>query len=334
MSDQTAASNRSTRNPRESVPVVTVESFYNSHAEKLQIKLEGPLVGFHRKIREPTINRPGLALSGFYTYFAEKRVQVLGAAEHSYLKSLSQKTRVRRIRELCECKIPCLVMSRGFHLAPELLAVTEEAKIAVFRTPMITMKFINAATIALEMDFSPTITEFGSTVDILGIGVLIRGASGIGKSETALGLIERGYSLVADDVTRITSLEGRELIATAPDLTRNHMEVRGIGIINVASVFGIGSIRIEKRLDLVVTLQEWESVEEVDRVGIERQTYEILGLKVPHVTIPVRPGRDIARLIEVAAMDQKLKGLGQNSAIDFNTKLLNLMEPRSTNGPA
>ena len=331
----TAATNRSTRSPREkTVPVVTVEGFYNSHAEKLQMKLEGPRVGFHRKIREPTINRPGLALSGFYSYFAEKRVQVLGAAEHSYLKSVPQKTRVQRMRELCECKIPCLVVSRGFHLAPELLAVTEAAKVAVFRTPMITMKFINAATIALEMDFSPTVTEFGSMVDILGVGVLIRGASGIGKSETALGLIERGYSLVADDVTRITSLEGRELMATAPDLTRNHMEIRGIGIINVALVFGIGSIRIEKRLDLVVTLQEWDSVEEIERVGMERQTYEILGLKVPHVTIPVRPGRDIARLIEVAAMDQTLKGLGQNSAVDFNAKLLNLMEPRSTNGPA
>src|SRR6266576_1327493 len=324
----------STSDQQKSVPVVTVESFYDSHAEKLQMKLEGPRVGFHRKIREPTINRPGLALSGFYTYFAEKRVQVLGAAEHSYLKSLPKRTRVQRIRDLCACKIPCLVMSRCFHLAPELLAVTEAAKVAVFRTPMITMKFINAATIALEMDFSPTVTEFGSMVDILGVGVLIRGASGIGKSETALGLIERGYSLVADDVTRITSLEGRELMATAPDLTRNHMEVRGSGIINVASVFGIGSIRIEKRLDLVVTLEEWENVEEIERVGIERESYEILGLRVPHVTIPVRPGRDIARLIEVAAMDQKLKGLGQNSAVDFNTKLLNLMEPRSTNGPA
>src|ERR1700704_2276737 len=264
---------------QKSIPVVTVESFYNSHAEKLQMKLEGPRVGFHRKIREPTINRPGLALSGFYTYFAEKRVQVLGAAEHSYIKSLPQKTRVERVRELCECKIPCLVVSRGLHLAPEMLAVTEAAKVAVFRTPMITMKFINAATLALEVDFSPTITEFGSMVDILGIGVLIRGASGIGKSETALGLIERGYSLVADDVTRITSLEGRELMATAPDLTRNHMEVRGIGIINVASIFGIGSIRIEKRLDLVVTLEEWESVKEIERVGIERESYEILGLK-------------------------------------------------------
>src|SRR5213082_4238877 len=319
---------------QKSVPLVTVESFYNSHAEQLLMKLDGPRVGFHRKIREPTINRPGLALSGFYTYFAEKRVQVLGAAEHSYLKSLPSNVRVKRFRELCERKIPCLVMSRGFHLAPELLAVTAEAKIAVFRTPMITMKFINAATIALAMDFSPMVTEFGSMVDILGVGVLIRGSSGIGKSECVLGLIERGYSLVADDVTRIKSFEGRELMATAPELTRYHMEVRGIGIINVASIFGIGSFRIEKRLDLVVTLQDWQDLEEVDRIGLDQEYYEILKLQVPHITIPVRPGRDIARLIEVAAMDQKLKGLGQNSAVDFNAKLLNLMEPRSTNGPA
>jgi HPr kinase/phosphorylase len=313
---------------QKSVPVVTVESFYNFHAEQLQMKLDGPRVGFHRKIREPTINRPGLALSGFYTYFAEKRVQVLGAAEHSYLKSLAPKARVRRFRALCARKIPCLVVSRGFHLDPALLAAAAEEKIAVFRTPMITMKFINAATIALEMDFSPTITEFGSMVDILGVGVLIRGASGIGKSECVLGLIERGYSLVADDVTRITSLEGRELMATAPELTRNHIEVRGIGIINVASVFGIGSIRIEKRLDLVVTLKDWQEVEAVDRIGLDREFYGILGLQVPHLTIPVRPGRDMARLIEVAAMDQKLKGLGQNSALEFNTRLLNLMEQK------
>src|SRR3989442_4476223 len=318
----------STSDQRKSVPVVTVESFYNLHAEKLQMKLEGPRVGFHRKIREPTINRPGLALSGFYTYFAEKRVQVLGAAEHSYLKSLADNVRVKRFRDLCARKIPCLVLSRGFHLDPALLPVAPEEKIAVFRTPMITMKFINAATIALEVDFSPTVTEFGSMVDILGVGVLIRGASGIGKSECVLGLIERGYSLVADDVTRITSLEGRELMATAPELTRNHMEVRGIGIIDVAKVFGIGSIRIEKRLDLGVKLKDWQDVEEVDRIGLDREFYEILGLRVPHVTIPVRPGRDMPRMIEVAAMDEKLKGLGQNAAVDFNTKLLGLMEQK------
>src|SRR3954452_11753611 len=316
----------STSDLRKSVPVVTVESFYKLHAEKLQMKLEGPQVGFHRKIREPTINRPGLALSGFYSYFAEKRVQVLGAAESTYLKSLSAGIRVDRFRALCEQKIPCLVVSRGMHLDRDLLDVAAKEQIAVFRTPMITMKFINAATIALELDFSPTVTEFGSMVDILGVGVLIRGASGIGKSECVLGLIERGYSLVADDVTRITMLEGRELMATAPALTRNHMEVRGIGIIDVAKVFGIGAMRIEKRLDMVVTLKDWEQLEEVDRIGLDREFYEILGLPVPHVTIPVRPGRDMARLIEVAAMDENLKGMGQNAAVDFNTRLLRLME--------
>ncbi len=308
------------------VPVVTVAQFFERHAKALQLKLESEQIGFDRRIREPTINRPGLALAGFYTYFAHKRVQVLGAAEQSYLKSLTRAERQERFQALCLQKIPCLVASRGSHLAPDLLAIAAEAGIAVFRTPMITMKFINAATIALELDFSPSVTEFGSMVDILGVGVLIRGASGVGKSEAVLGLIERGYSLVADDVTKIKSLEGRELMATAPDLTRYHMEVRGIGIINVVSIFGIGAIRIEKRLDLVVTLKDWQELEEVDRIGLDRELYEILKIEVPHITIPVRPGRDIARLIEVAAMDQKLKGLGLNSAVEFNEKLLGLMK--------
>src|SRR5436305_8329505 len=324
----------STSDQQKSVPVVTVESFYTSHAEKLKMKLDGPRVGFHRKIREPTIKRRGLALSGFYTYFAERRVQVLGAAEHSYLNSLASRARVRRFRALCARKIPCLVVSSGFHLDPAVLTAAVEEKIAVFRTPMITMKFINAATILLEGDFSPTVTEFGSTVDILGIGVLIRGESGIGKSECVLGLIERGYSLVSDDVTRITSFEGRELMATSPEVTRYHMEVRGIGIINVASVFGVGAIREEKRLDLVATLKDWSDMEDVDRTGLDREFYEILDTKVPHVTIPVRPGRDLARLIEVAAMDQKLKSLGSNAALEFNTKLLNLMETKNPDGIA
>lgn len=310
---------------RKNVRVVTVESFFEEHGETLQLKLEGGRVGFDRKIREPTINRPGLALSGFYKYFAEKRIQVLGAAEQSYLESLTPRARAQRFRGLCAQKIPCLVISRGAHLDSQLLAVAAEEQIAVFRTPMVTMRFINAATIAMEVDFSPTVTEFGSMVDILGIGVLIRGASGVGKSECALGLIERGYSLVADDVTRIKSLEGRELMCTAPELTRYHMEVRGIGIINVASIFGVGSIRNEKRLDLVVTLKDWQDLEEVDRIGLDQEFYEILKLQVPHITIPVRHGRDLARLVEVAAMDQKLKSIGRNSAVEFNDRLLNLM---------
>jgi HPr kinase/phosphorylase len=198
--------------------------------------------------------------------------------------------------------------------------------IAIFRTPMVTMRFINAATIGLEMDFAPVTTEHGSMVDIMGIGALVRGSSGVGKSECVLGLIERGYSLVSDDVTRFRVLDGRALVGTAPDLTRYHMEVRGLGIINVASIFGVGSIRIEKRLDLVVTLKDWQELEEVDRIGLEQEFYEILGIRIPHITIPVRTGRDLARLVEVAALDQKLKSLGQNSAVEFNQRLLNFMQ--------
>jgi HPr kinase/phosphorylase len=200
------------------------------------------------------------------------------------------------------------------------------AEIPVLRTPMVTMKFINAATLALEVDFAPTKSEYGSMVDILGIGTLIRGSSGIGKSEAVLGLVERGHSLVSDDITRFRALEGRELVGTSPDLTRYHMEVRGIGVINVMSIFGVGSVRTEKRLDLIVTLKDWQELEEVDRIGIDQEYYEILGILIPHVTIPVRTGRDLARLVEVAALDQKLKSMGHNSALAFNQRLLQAMQ--------
>ncbi len=311
-------------------PTLTVGQFYRDHAEDLQLRLVGPERGFDRKILEPTINRPGLALSGFFQYFACKRVQVIGSAEMSYLKSLPDAEMRTRFRELCTRRIPCVVFSRNAVIPAELSAEAERAGIAVFRTPMVTMKFVNAATIALEFDFSPSQTEHGSMVDILGIGTLIRGCSGIGKSECVLGLIERGYSLVADDVTRIRAIERRELMATAPSLTRSHMEVRGLGVINVAAIFGIGSIRTEKRLDLVVTLKDWQDMEEVDRIGLERETYQILHIEVPHVTVPVRPGRDMARLVEVAALDQKLKNHGQHGSLEFNQRLLKLMHRKHT----
>lgn len=309
-------------------PTLTVGQFFANHGEMLQLKLMGPALGFDRKIREPTINRPGLALSGFYSYFAEKRIQVIGSAEMSYLKSLSRAEMHERFAELCRRRIPCIVFSRGVNIPKGLIDVATSFQMSVFRTPAITMKFINSATIALEMDFAPTGLEQGSMVDIMGVGTLIRGQSGIGKSECVLGLIERGYSLVADDVTRFRAIEGRELVGTAPDLTRYHMEVRGIGIINVASVFGVGSIRLEKRLDLIVSLKDWQDLEEVDRIGLDQEFYEVLKVLVPHITIPVRPGRDIARLVEVAALDQKLKSIGQNSAMEFNLRLLNLMQTK------
>ncbi len=307
------------------IQLPTVGDFYTRHAEELQLKLIGPAVGFERKVREPTINRPGLALSGFYQYFAEKRVQVIGSAEMCYLKSLPAKTRRQRFEELCAKRIPCIVVSRGAGLPKDLVEVAARAGIAIFRTPLVTMRFINAATLALENDFAPTTSIHGSMMDIRGVGTLICGSSGIGKSECVLGLIERGYSLVSDDVTRFRLLDGHELIGTSPPLTRAHMEVRGLGIINISAIFGVGSIRLDKKLDLVVTLKDWQELEEVDRIGLEQEFVEILGVKIPHVTIPVRVGRDLARLAEVAALDQKLKGLGHNSAVEFNRRLLEQM---------
>lgn len=305
---------------------ITVGEFYANHAETLKLRLEGLSLGMSRKIREPTINRPGLALAGFYSYFPGKRLQVIGNSELAYLKSLKGASLAERCDELFSRNIPCLVVARDARIPDALIRAAAESETPIFRTPIITMKFINAATIALEYEFAATASVFGSMVDIQGIGTLIRGDSGIGKSECVLGLIERGYSLVSDDITKIKVIEGRELVGMSSDLTRFHMEVRGIGIINVASVFGVGSVRPEKRLDFVVTLKDWQDVENVDRIGIDRDYFDVLGIRVPHVTLPVRMGREIARLIEVAALDQKLKSMGRNSALEFNQRLLSMMQ--------
>jgi HPr kinase/phosphorylase len=313
------------KSPTRATPL-TVGQFYANHAEQLGLRLEGLSLGMNRVIREPTINRPGLALAGFYNYFASRRIQVIGNSELSYLKSLKAPVLTERCRQLFSRKIPCLIIARDAAIPAVLLQQAAEFETPIFRTPMITMKFINAATIALEIEFAPSGQEYGSMVDIQGIGTLIRGASGIGKSECVLGLIERGYSLVSDDITKIKAIEGRELVGMSSELTRFHMEVRGIGIINVASIFGVGSVRPEKRIDLVVSLMDWHEVEDVDRLGIDRDYYEILDIRVPHVTLPVRTGRDLARLVEVAALDQKLKSMGHNTALEFNQRLLSMMQ--------
>ncbi len=311
--------------PTSSIPTVTVERFYLNHAEKLQLKLIAGGAGLSRTIQEGSVNRPGLALAGFFKYFAFKRVQVLGGAEWSFLKSLGEAEAAKRIERMLKTKIPCLIFARNVNPLQLVQQKCDEYQVPLFKTRIITMRFINAATIALEMEFAPQISEHGSMVDILGIGVLIRGESGVGKSESVLALLERGYSLVSDDITRIRLFEGRELVGTSSETTRYHMEIRGLGIINVPAVFGVSSVRPEKNLNLVITLMDWNKMEDVDRVGIERQTYNILGIELPHVLIPVRPGRDIARLIQVAALDQKLKSLGHNAAREFNERLIERM---------
>ena len=301
---------------------VTVEKFYTQNASSLQLNLIAGAAGLKRIIREPTVNRPGLALAGFTKYFAGKRVQAFGNAEAYFLKSLPREERAARYEALFRFKIPCLVFCRDFKPDKLCLKTAEAANIPVFSTPLITMKFINLATLAMDLMFAPRGTEMGSMVDVLGVGVIIRGESGIGKSECVLALIERGYSLVSDDVTRVTLVDGRDVLGTSPELTRNHIEVRGIGIVNVAAMFGVKSIRREKQVDLVVVLKFWSEVQDVDRLGMENEYVKILGVDIPQITIPVRPGRDIARLVEVAAFQTKLKASGYNPAKELNERLL------------
>ncbi len=301
---------------------VTVERFYTGHASELGMQLVAGANGLKRVIREPTVNRPGLALAGFTRYFASKRIQVLGSAETTFLRSLARPERQERYARLFGFKIPCFVFSRDLMPDRLFLRAAEQSDVPVFRSPLITMRFINLATLALEMMFAPRSTEMGSMVDILGVGVIIRGESGIGKSECVLALIERGYSLVADDVTKVTLVDGHEIMGTSAEVTRNHMEVRGIGIINVAAMFGVKSIRSDKRVDLVVTLKSWHDVSDVDRLGMEEDFVKILGVSIPHIVIPVRPGRDLARLVEVAAFQAKLRSSGYNPAQELNRRLI------------
>ena len=307
------------------VPTVTVGDFYTHHCGMLHLKLVAGVAGLERKIREGSVNRPGLALAGFYKHFASQRIQIIGSSETAYLKSLPEAVSRERLRALFSQKIPCVFFARNIVPPKVVLEEAEECGIAVFKSPLTTLRLVNTTTICLELDFAPSVQEHGSMVDIQGIGVMIRGSSGIGKSEVVLTLVERGHSLVSDDITRIRAIEGRELVGTSADLSRFHMEVRGLGIINVASLFGVRSIRYEKRLDLVVTLRDWHEVGEIDRIGLDQEFYEILQIQVPHVTIPVRQGRHLASLIEVAALDQKLKTMGQNSAAEFNERLLQVI---------
>ncbi len=312
---------------------ITVAHFYETYREKLKLELLTGEGGLHRLIKEGSINRPSLALTGFFKYFANKRVQVFGAAEMTYMKTLPAETQANIFRQMVQRHIPCLVLTRNYHGTKAMLDVAREMDLPLFRTPMITMNFVNLATLCIDNEFAPSATEHATTLDIKGVGVLLRGSSGVGKSECALALIERGHSLVADDLTVIKLLDERELMATSRPLNRGWMECRGIGIINIAEMFGIKSIRLEKRVDLVISLQEWTPDVVEERTGLEENYFEILGMKVPHIELYVRPGRDMARLVEVAALTHALKRMGHDPAKDFNERLIAFMSQQPAAAP-
>lgn len=304
---------------------ITVQQFYERGREALHLRVESGGEFLGRRITEVALNRPGLALAGYFAYFADKRLQVMGLAEWSYLKGLPEHERADRTRAIFARRFPAMILTRGRHALPEFSQAATEFQVPVLRSAMITGDFMNAATVMLEDMAAPRVRVHATTVDIMGVGVMLEGPPGIGKSETALALIERGHSLVADDITVLHRAGPGDIEATSVEITRYHMEIRGLGIIHVPSLFGVASMRTQVRLDLIARLERPNVQMEQDRSGLTPESREVLGVQVPQVTLPVAAGRDLAHVIEVAALNQRLKNLGHDAAKELDQKMIALL---------
>ena len=310
----------------EYVESISVRDFYESFADRLLLRLVTSEKTLSRStIRERSLNRPALAITGYFKYFANKRIQHFGAGEMGFLREQKKALRMTVLEKMASKKVPCVVISRNLAPTPEMIEVFEKYGVPVFRTSLTSKAFTTEVTVLLEERFAPRTTVHGTLLDIRGIGTLVRGESGAGKSEAALALLERGHSLVADDLVRVKLLSDHTPVGFCDDISRGFMECRGIGIINVEELFGIRFVRLEKKIELVVTFTEDLQDSTIDRTGLDRKTFDILGALVPHMEIPLRTGRDMARLVEVAAMVQAARQLGHDSADDFNKKLIKKM---------
>lgn len=307
---------------------LTVQQFYDSLREKLQLRLVAGEKGLKRKILISEINRPGLALSGYIDFFANRRGQVLGKVEISYLRSLSPAERKKRIEAFLKQKIPFCIVARNYVPPRELTAEADRIGIPVFRSSLVTTRLFNLCTIFLEEIFSPHTSIIANLVEVYGVGVLIRGKSGVGKSECTLSLVERGHRLVSDDYIYVRLIDGSYLAGEGSELTRFHMEIRGLGIIDVRKLFGVGCVRQRKRLDLAVTLEIWEREKEYERLGLDEEYLTILGVSIPHILLPVGPGRDLALLIEVAALNHRIKRMGYHAAQELDRNVKDLIKKR------
>ena len=274
------------------------------------------------KVTKSDLNRPGLLLAGYYEYFAYERLQIIGSTEWNYLSTLSEDTRRERLDKLFSYSIPAIIVTREQEVFSEMLESAEKHKKTILRTKLPTTKFNSKLINYLEEVFAPQTSMHGVLVDVFGIGVLITGKSGVGKSETALELIKRGHRLVADDSVEIKKVNEESLKGTSPEIIRHFLEIRGIGILDIKHLYGVGSIRNAKKIDLVIELEYWDENKVYERVGIEEQFTEILGTDVPIIVLPVKPGRNLAMIVEVAARNYRQKKMGYNAAKELDEKLM------------
>ena len=281
-------------------------------------------------IDENDVNRPGLQLMGFYEYFNPERIQIIGKMEFAYLSTIDEKTRYERLELLFAQKLPALIITRELPYFDEMLELSKKYEVPLLRSKESTSNFMSGLIAFLNLNLAPRITRHGVLIEIYGEGVFITGESGVGKSETAIELVKRGHRLVADDAVEIRKVSNISLVGSSPDNIRHFLELRGIGIINARRLFGMGAVKITEKIDLVVEMELWNPEKVYDRMGVDTQFMSILGVKVPSLTIPVKPGRNLAVILEVAAMNNRQKKMGYNAAQELMQRLGVNMEGTET----
>ncbi len=294
----------------------------------LELTLMAGRHGLKKKITHSQVQKMGLALTGFTQFINPERLQIIGNTEMAYFKTLTPEMQEKVIHQICSLSLSCLVVTRGLGVPELLLQEADEKEIPVFRTNLRSFDFIERVTKFLEEKLSSTSSLHGVLMDVYGVGLLILGKSGIGKSECALDLILRGHRLVADDMVHIQKRSPSSVIGSGFEVIQHHMEIRGLGIINIRSLFGVEAIRDKKKIELVLELMEWDTHREYDRLGFEEEKFSILGVELPMLRIPVTPARNLTTIIEVAVRNHLLKVMGYDSALEFEKKLLGRMEER------
>jgi HPr kinase/phosphorylase len=280
-------------------------------------------------ITTPLVNRPGLQLAGFYEYFDDKRIQIMGREEISYLKLFSSDERREKLEKLFSTGIPVVIVSHNHEVLPELLEMAKKYSIPVLKCEDSSSNLLHNLISSLNVYLAPRITTHGVLVEVYGEGIMMIGDSGGGKSETAMELLKRGHRLVADDAVEIKRVSNRTLVGTAPEMIRHLIELRGIGIVDVRHIFGMGAVKESEKIDLVIQLEPWNPEKQYERLGLDENFYEILGLQCPTVTIPIKPGRNLAIIIEVAAMNNRQRRLGYNAAAELNKRIMDSMNNAS-----
>ena len=309
----------------------TVHDLFAKYGESLGLNLVTGEKGLGRSIKIPEVHRPGISLSGYLKNFVGKRILIFGNIEILYLQDLgSEELRRKRLQGILKQEIPAVIVAGRFRPPEQLILFCKKENIPLFRTRMSSMHLLSKMTVLLNEEFSPSMTYHGTLVEAFGVGVLIQGDSSVGKSEAALGLIERGHRLISDDVVKIRVREGSYLEGSGPELTRHLMEIRGIGIINVAHLYGAVCVRDDKTIDITVRLEAWDDKRFYDRVGLEEKYCDILGVQIPYHILPVKPGRDIVLLLETIVLNHRLKEMGYHSANEFNDKLLETIASKQT----